>query len=459
MVRRRGTRAGIAAAAAALCVAGSVPETAVAAELPEYAMAEDAEPVKGAASSAGGPELAPGRYTDSIGPGEEKFYSVTLDASSTVYLAATAAPRPGAEVKGYGDGLSMRLLTTDGEECETRGRTTFDAAGSAHPVSDYAARRIGGGIEECQRAGPYLFEVVRESPEDSDQSRWPIEISHLVEPGLKGTIPGPPSTVPDEDEEVPTLPSGTPRKARGGTGFNDAGGVGAGVWQDRLRPGESRFYRVPVDWGQRLFARLEMPNAPEDDEASLGFLSDAFALQLHNPARAGLYDNTFESYTGEQASGELSTGVVQYGSRFADKGRGTSMAGWYYLQVTLHKELAAYFPDGTDVTLRVVLTGEPKAAPAYDGDAVEAGFGVTDEDREAAADGLTAAEVTEAAADGETMRLVAYTGFGAGTLLLAGLAVWWLVARRRPAGPPGSSAAAVPTGYGYPRQGHGAPYR
>ncbi|MBW1601795.1 hypothetical protein JJV70_06655 [Streptomyces sp. JJ66] len=459
MAKRRTMRTGAGAAVAVVALSAAMavpPGAALAAEVPRYAVADDAEPVRGTESSAEGPALEPGLYTDRIGPGETRFYSVTLDDSSTVYLSATAAPKPGAEVASYGEELTLRLETTDGQECDTGGSAGFHNNGSAYPVSSYAGRRVGGGIDVCQEAGPYLFSVSRTSPETSDQADWPVEIGYFAEPGLTGSVPGPPPA-PDDEEEAPTPPSGPAEQARGGTSFNDAGAIGTGVWKDRLHAGESRFYRVPVDWGQRLSARLELPNTALAEDASTGYLSDGFGLQVYNPVRGQLHDEGFASYRGKQTATELLTAPVDYGRRFADEGRGSSMAGWWYVQVTLHQDLAAFFPDGAPVTLRTVVAGEAKEPPAYDGDAVAAGFGVTDEDREAAAEGLTAAEVADRAAK----RRIGVMGVGTGTVLVAGLAVWWLLARRRavpaPAGPGTLTAPMEPGGYGYPQQGAGLP--
>ncbi|MGD9482668.1 hypothetical protein WDH52_05300 [Streptomyces sp. TRM70308] len=454
MVWRRttGAVARFAAAVAAFGAVLAVPHgTARAADVPAYTPAEDARAVRGAASSSDGPVLEPGLYTDRIGPGETLYYSVALDASSTAYLGATAAPEPGADVASFGDELTLRLQTTGGDACDTGDTGGFGSRGSGYPVGAYAVRRVGGGVEDCQEAGPYLFSVTRESADDGDPADWPIEIGYFSEPGLKGAVPGPPA-VSETAEEPPTPPSGEAAPARGGTSFNDAGSVGTGVWKDRLLPGESRFYRVPVDWGQRLFVRLEVPNADDAGEDAPRYLSDGFALQMYNPARGRAFKADFPSYDGDQASAELLGRTVDYGRRFADEGRGFSMAGWWYVQVTLHDDMAAYFPGGAPVTLRTVVEGTAEEPPAYDGNAVAAGFGVTDGDREAAEQGLTAAEVAERA----TWRRLGLAGVGTGTVLVAGLAAWWLLARLRA---PRTTAPepAAPGGYGFPHPGGGAP--
>jgi hypothetical protein len=52
------------------------------------------EPVMGGATPAAAPALAPGQYTDTLGPGGTRWYAVTLDAVSAADLSATAAPQP-----------------------------------------------------------------------------------------------------------------------------------------------------------------------------------------------------------------------------------------------------------------------------------------------------------------------------------------------------------------------------
>ncbi|WP_461030455.1 hypothetical protein, partial [Streptomyces sparsus] len=443
-MKRRTRRTGVRAAAVTavlsgmLCSAVTWPASASAdptaeptagstAEPPAYRMAADAEPVEGTASSSDGPELKPGIYTDSIGRGEERFYSVELDDVSTVYLSAVAAPKPGSKVASFGEGLEMELTTTSGERCDTAGKATFSGDGISYPIGDYAARRIGGGIDRCQQAGPYLFSVKRDGPGTSDPGRWPLEIRFMTEPGLDGSVPGPPGKG-SWSSEPPTPPTGTSRQASGGTSLNDAGAVGAGVWKDTVRAGETRFYRVPVDWGQQLFAYAELPNAQRKQD-SYDLVPRAFGFHLFNPPRADVIDDNFESYKGEQASAELATRPVEYGNRYGDEGRGISTAGWYYLAVTLHPDLTQFFPDGATVTLRVDLRGEAKEGPGYRGDAAAAGFGVTEEDRAAAEKGLSADD--SAGSGAGTWRLVGWSAIGAGSALVLGLGAWMLVARLR----------------------------
>ncbi|MGP3952221.1 hypothetical protein [Streptomyces sp. 7N604] len=266
----------------------------------------------------------------------------------------------------------------------------------------------------------------------------------MSEPGVKGTAPTTPPT--SWNSASPTPPTGQGQSRKGGTGFNDAPALDAGVWKDQLRPGETRFYRVPLDWGQQLSGSLELANATVTEDS--GFAATGLSYELYNTAR-GRVDSDTSSYDGEQTAMVAGpTAPVTYTNRYNSSTDVSPMqvAGWYYLAVSLHPDVREFTKGDISLTLRLNIDGEPKPGPQYDGDAAAAGFGITDEDREAAEKGETAADSEQSG----TMKLVAAAGIGAGTVLLVGLGVWMLVARRRA---PGGAPAAAPAGpAGLPHQ-------
>lgn len=446
MVRRsRGTWRRTGGLLAALCAGASAVGLAAphvwAAEKPHpYATAQDAKSVSGTASSSDAPTVGNGLFTDRIKAGQEKYYALDLDDSSDVHVAATLAPGPGTKVT-YDDGVEVTLENTDDVSC---GEDDASIAGdTAFPVTAYAARLIGDTDDDsCREKGPYLIHVVRKEGSSSDPSAWPLELSVMTEPGLKGSIPEPrPGTDEETDDNNtrPTPPSGTAKAVEGGTGFNDARAVGKGVWKDRLQAGETRWFRVPVDWNQRLYARMEVPNSTAKKDGSTRYVSNGFRLNLYNPARGPLYDSEeFQSYDGGGADFDRYTNPVRYENRYADDASATRFAGWYYVAVTAGPEMAQGFPKGTPVTLRVAVKGTPGPGPKYDGDAKAAGFGVSDEDRDMAAKGLTEVEAETNA----TLRTVGWSGIGTGAGLVAVLAAWTLIARRRTA--PAATGGAGP---------------
>lgn len=431
MGQRKGSCA-VVAAGAALCTMAMLPVQATAA--PEdgpggsspYRTADGAKKAPGAKSSADAPMLRPGIYTDTIGPGEVLYYAVTLDAKSGPFLSAVALPRPGASV-AYGDGLRVVLESSDGTECST-GDASFGSGEQARPIADYAFRTV---TEDgpCHQGGPYYFRVERTSDPASDKARWPIEIRYMSEPGVRGTTPTAPPT--RWNSASPSPPAGQPQQRRGGTGFNDAPALEDGVWKDRLRPGETRFYRIPLDWGQQLSGSLELANASMTKDS--GYASGGLTYELYNTAR-GRVDGNSAGYDGEQRAVPLErTAPVAYTNRYNTSNReasGMRFAGWYYLVVSIHPEVGTFTTGTIPLTLRLHVDGGPNAGPQYDGDAAAAGFGLTDGDRKAAEKGLTAAE----SARRDSLRFVAVAGIGTGTVLLLGLGAWTLAGRRRAPG-------------------------
>lgn len=445
VVTGRTTYRGI-AVLAALAVVPILPGTvgvASAEGVPRYRMAEGATKIHGTAGSADAPPLKPGLHTDSIKRGEQKWYAVNLDARNSAYFSAVAAPAPGTKVADYGDKLTLSVQDSSGATCGSEARPSFNGGGMAYPIADYVTRRIGADRTECQKAGPYYLVISREGSATSGRDTWPLEINYLNEPPLEGSTPAKPGQRTWSTATPAPRTDPTKHRAKGGTGFNDAGSVDTGVWRDRIRPGETRFYRVPVNWGQRLNLSAELPNATSSRASA--FLARVLGLGVYNPARGAVGDPSFVSYTGKPAAAKEFTAPVDYGNRFDTTGSVNAMrfAGWYYLAVSLHPDAVQYFPKGAELTLRVDVRGTAKAGPGYA--EPTSVFSLTPEDRETAQKGQTAQEASKSG----TLMTVAYTGIGTGVVLLMGLGAWTLVARRsaaRAAGTPAGPGAVVGPG-------------
>ncbi|MFC9293197.1 hypothetical protein ACFTWH_02970 [Streptomyces sp. NPDC057011] len=415
-------------AAAALPVVAHAEDKAPQA-VPAYRPAEGAKKIEGKPSTADAPLIEAGNaYEDALGPGERVYRLVLQKDGSNVYVSAVARPGPGAKVS-YSDGIEVEIMTTAGRSCpgsEGRANLNYDPA----PVSA-AGVRWGTEDHECAAAGVYYAKVTRTSAKGSDQSPWPLELRVQREPG-RGS--GGPTAAPS------AWPSGTPAALpgteavprAGGTGFNDARALRAGVWRDELRAGQTRYYRVPLDWGQQLGFSAELAKARMTKPS--GSASGGLVVSLYSPYRALVADKD-TSYDGQQAGVTLEkTPPVAYENRFANdrEVQPVGIAGWYYIAVTMGGKVAEFTEDATPVplTLRMEVTGTPAKAPAYTEGLAAGGFGVGDGDRAAAAEGLTAPEAAEAAGKHSAMRVVAGAGFGTGTLLLLVLGGWILLARR-----------------------------
>ncbi|MFF8261002.1 hypothetical protein [Streptomyces virginiae] len=427
-------RTAVWAAALGMAAAG-VPVTAYAEgsaprPLPTYRAADGARQVEGRPSTADAPLIEAGKaYEDTIGPGDRVYRLVLEKDGSNAYVSAVVRPPAGAKVSGS-DGIEVEIMTTAGRSCPaSTGRATFNY--DAVPLAA-AGVRWGAEDADCAPGGVYYAKVTRTSAKDSDQSPWPLELKVQREPGRGAGVPTTaPSPLPTG---APALP-GTEAVARtGGTGFNDARALGGGVWRDEMRPGQTRWYRVPLDWGQQLGLGAELSAAQVTKKFTSA--SGGLAVTLYNPYRGRVADKN-TSYDGVQAGVTLAkTPPVGYANRFSSdrEVQPVSVAGWYYVAVTMGGKVADFTEDAVPVplTLRLEVTGTPAKAPAYQGDPAAGGFAVGADDRAAAQEGLTAPEAAEAAGTRSLMRVVASAGFGTGALLLAVLGGWvWLGRRGR----------------------------
>ncbi|WP_405999713.1 hypothetical protein [Streptomyces sp. NBC_00829] len=441
MKRQRGTGRATLAAMAAMCAVAALPGQSWAAGEPNpYAFDSEAKSVQGAAVNSDGPSLKAGStYKDTIKPGEKRYYRVDLDARTNAYVSAVAVPKLATKVS-YADKLSVSIEDRSGSRCGDND-ARFGSAAYARPIAAYAERTIEKDASSCQEEGAYYVLLERSSDDTSTPEPWAVEIRFASEPGLKAQgATAPPENWPSAN---PAPPGGGPQKRHGGTSFTDATGLKQGEWQDEIRPGQTLFYRVPVDWGQQIFASADLGTSVAPDSAA--GVGSALALALHNPARGAVDEASSMYYSGKQNSIALDAlPPVAYENRY-DTGSDSGMrfAGWYYLSVTLNPEVGKeYGRHAFALTLRVNVEGEAKAAPAYAGPAGD--FEVTKDDQEAADSGERAPE----AAKSDTMQLIAAAGIGAGTVLVLGLGVWTLVARRRATALPAQGVAGPVPGQG-----------
>ncbi|MEV7194983.1 hypothetical protein AB0N81_24720 [Streptomyces sp. NPDC093510] len=416
-----------------------------------YAFAEGAETVDGAPSNVEGHRLSAGKtYKSSLPRVGQRFYRLELRAEESAYVSGTAVPKPESKVS-YADGLEVSVQDADGNNCSPleAEKARFGSSESPRPITATAARRVGPDEKSCTGAGTYYVVVERTRASSPALEDWDLELHVASEPALRAESP----TVPPEswNSAAPVLPSGERKQREGGSSFNKARGLENGVWGADIVPGETLFYRVPVDWGQQLSVAAELGSsgggvggaggsggAGRGTARGTGYVSSALVMSLANPVRAQV-DDVDSAYDGKQKSTLLEPlPPVAYENRFAltDEIAAMRFAGWYYLSVHLSRDVAEKFGDAQlELTLRVDVDGSPRQGPSYAGTPEPAeNFGVTERDTEAAKRGDTAAGGGGASSGGdddELMVVVAAGGIGSGVVLLGILGLWTLIARRR----------------------------
>ncbi len=388
-----------------------------------YGFADGVLPVAGASDTEGAETLAAGSaYRSSLPREGTRYYRLDLDAASDAYVSVTAVPGAGEEVTAV-DGIRVSVRDADGGSCSVHS-ATFGAARSPRPVTAWGVREVGPGGNRCQGPGTYYVGVERTRPQDSPPDDWDLELTVATEPGLRrtGTTKAPETW----DSASPEPLGGEPERRAGGSGFAHATLLGQGVWRDDIRPGQTLYYRVPVDWGHQVYATAELAGSAD----ASGYATGALRLALHNPVRGEVADAA-KGYTGRRTTvGLAPLPPVAYANRYATAGRVAALrfAGDYYVVVHLAAQAADDFGQGPfGLTLRLRLGGAARSGPEYAGESRPKGlFEVSARDRIAAPGGGSGA-----AGDDTAMKAVAVGGIGTGSLLLLVLAVWTAAARRR----------------------------
>ncbi|MFF4350432.1 hypothetical protein [Streptomyces sp. NPDC001530] len=414
-------------------VAGTRSTVAAATPTP-YAFAEDATTVKGTADTTDSVRLEPGKtYKSSIGGDGKLYYRLELDTTSNAYVSATVVPRPGTTVS-YSDGVKVSVQDGNSRRCSFSGTAHFGASQSPHPITAWASRETSGDQYACQTAGTYYVVVERSGTTGSSAGDWDLELNYVSEPGLKKAAGS--TNAPEVwNSASPDALAGNPKHRRGGAGFTTASSLEQGIWQDGISPGQTLFYKVPVDWGQQLYASADLGSSSRGN----GYVGTALVMSLYNPVR-GFVDDVGSGYDGSQRSATLDPlPPVAYENRYAlnDRVSGMRFAGSYYLVVHLAAQVADKIGDGPfGLTLRVRVGGTARTGPAYAGRAEPRdAFDVPAADSDEAADGTAGGAIGTGGGGGGdgngTMKLVAVGGIGTGSVLVLALGVWTVVARRR----------------------------
>lgn len=389
-----------------------------------YDFADGAVRITGASATAGAERLEAGAtYRSTLPRNGVLYYRLDLDDASDAYVSVTAVPGTDGEVTAV-DGIRVSVRDADGGSCSVQS-ATFGAAHSPRPVTAWGMREIDPGANRCQDPGTYYVGVERTRPQDSPPDDWDLEITTATEPRPRqgGATKAPETWDSASPEPLP----GEPERRPGGNGFAHATPVGQGVWRDDIRPGETLYYKVPVDWGRQVSATAELAGSAD----ASGYATGALRLALHNPVR-GEVDDAAKGYTGRRTTvGLAPLPPVAYPNRYTTAGQVGALrfAGDYYVVVHLAAQVADDFGPGSfALTLRLRLGGTAGAGPDYAGESRPKGlFEVSAQDR-AAAPGSGAAGPAD---DDLAMKVVAVGGIGTGSLLLLGLAVWTATARRR----------------------------
>ena len=322
------------------------------------------------------PLLTPGQYVDTFAvggsadtasSGTTKYYTVPVRAGMRAYISATLIP-PDDNV-GTTDivGVDLDLLRKDLQDCRNeRGFEVLTGSQNKAPTAVLDGPTFGDpkAPSACPTDGVAILRVARIGKAWADQP-MAMEIVIRMEPPADTTGLLPQAS---KGDLLPAPVHGPAVAMTGGNSFNDAPVLTSGTTiTDTLITGESRYYRVPLEWGQRMsYLITEVGPA----QPSLGYVGSTVWVDTFNPVRAQVtrsQDTSGKSWYKDSASGDPFAASTDYPVRYTNRNgtdqRGFALDGDYYLRVNADRHEQE--PASTTFLVTVVVSGDVEPGPAY----------------------------------------------------------------------------------------------
>jgi Ca-activated chloride channel homolog len=395
--------------------------------------------VKGTEEPAGAPELAAGQYVDAYDASSvPRYYRIPRTAGSTVTasIASLVNPFHGQNMESW----TLHLTTESGKACDTT-TPTASSFRSVIVLAGAVSSANGPSDGPCSTE-PLLLSLQRKSLLHNEKSA-PVEILVSTEPPIVN-LSDLPSGLSSYDGAGPAVRATKPQPAiLGGTSFTNSAPMTPGTWTDSPTTGETVFYRVHLETGQRLRVTVKMPVSRDSWHLDS---ADAVTprLLLYAPSRVQLAhrDATLQgssTVTMTLASPQVLVRNAEIGRSSSGSAAGTldaassaSAAGDYYVALQL-EPLQAYL-SGSVIPVRLSLAvdgqpaGQPQYATAPDGvssASASPGSGVSA--------GSSTAPPTDRSGAGARTPLLLAIGFGAALVAAGVFAAIRLVRTRRSA--------------------------
>lgn len=342
---------------------------------------------KSAAGSS--PKLDPGHYRFTL-PADDSSRYVQVSRKPGEHLSVAGFAVPEAATS-EGDSLDFDLMLPDGETSCDSDMDSVQSYDVGEPMLPLVQTPDSGhnedsatGDEECAKATDFVVKIERDDETDGDDHKpLPVELTVTREPKVSGNKDKPaagkelePSPVPVKDDEN-IKPGSTPA-----TAAPLSGDTGTKV---SITPGSGAYYKVRLDWNQRLDVSAQIPASgsgytpPVDLGLTLNVLGPHGAV-----ARAG-GDNTASLYdTGSDDPQRLSahTAPVRWanreldssdtssstGSVDADAASWASQPGWYVVYLRASSNIGSKLPKDPKpipALLTVKASGEAAAGPNF----------------------------------------------------------------------------------------------
>lgn len=247
-----------------------------------------------------------------------------------------------AEVTNQGDPECGWIPTT---------HTEFDSGGPGFGIdaANASVERNDEDDMECDMSDILVkMQISNDGDEVSEDIALEVNVFYEPIPSDEQATEWKDRRITSAGDYLGEMPIDNPQPISGGTGFNDAVEISEGSYSDTIIPGEFKFYKIPVTYGQRPVLRAKTPPSVARNADDIGF---GIFDPLRNEVAGGkliFFDDA------EESDPETLNQYVWYDSN-------TPYQGDYYVWFGMGWVSEGYGIAGVDqpFEFEVLLDGEP----------------------------------------------------------------------------------------------------
>lgn len=206
------------------------------------------------------------------------FFTTPIAEGERVVISANTTQEPSINNFRKGGSLHLDVDSVD-LYCELDTATATDSSVNQYQTATLYSTQ--GGEEGCD-SDELAFAIERKGDWKQDEELGvEVTITRFGEPDMDGQ----PDPAEEKTEAGPVTASGAPTEVTPGTWFTDATELSPKQpVRAQIVPGETHFYRIPVEHGQQLAGKVSMVEEAEDFEHSKP--GDGLVLTAYNDARS-----------------------------------------------------------------------------------------------------------------------------------------------------------------------------
>lgn len=206
------------------------------------------------------------------------YFTTPIAEGEYIVVSATTTQAPSINNFQRGESFSLAVMA---QEISCKLDTVFAHDIAVNQYQTSTSYSTKGGADSCD-TDQFAFSIERNGDwKQDDELGVEVTITRFGEPDLEGQ----PDPVENKTKAGPVTASGEPTEVTPGTWFSDASELSPKQpVRAQIVPGETHFYRIPVEHGQRLAGRVAMVEEAEDFEHSQA--GDSLIVNAYNKARA-----------------------------------------------------------------------------------------------------------------------------------------------------------------------------